>query len=323
MNVSGAGKRAKGAKSRPADGIPELPNTQGDLFWEMNKPGTEFKQNMVGIVIVRADGTVGYVNPYLASLTGELPADMIDKPILDFVAEQDRTAIAELLADCLSGKRRFVQMESTVTHKNGKTVDIFIDASAAVFEGQPAAIGAVIDISARKQAEAELRASEEKYANALKMVDAADWEYDVLTDLFTFNDDFYRLCRTTAEEVGGYTMSSADFIQRFIHPDEIASIGAEMQAAIETTDPDFSQFSERRIIFGDGTPGYVSVRLFIVKDEAGRTIKCHGAYQDITKRKQTELALATSEAELQAALSNMTQGLVLLDAEDEFRQKTR
>ena len=131
-------------------------------------------------------------------------------------------------------------------------------------------IGAVIDISARKRVEAALRISESKYANALKMVGAGGWEYDVLADRLIFNDAYYHVFRTTAEAVGGYTMSSADFVQRFVHPDDRESVGAEIKAAIETNDPDFSRTIEHRTLYGDGTSGYIAVRLFIVKDEAGR-----------------------------------------------------
>ena len=283
MNESATHKGAKRSKPRPVDVLPVLPNIPGDLFWEMNKPGTEFEQHVVGIIVVRADGTIGYINSYFAGLLGDLPADMVGKPILDLTLEQDKATIAEVVEDCLTGKRRFVQFETSIIQKSGKTVDIFVNASAAIFEGQPAVIGAVIDISARKQMEAALRTSESKYANALKMVGAGDWEYDVLADRLIFNDNFYRVFRTTAEAVGGYTMSSADYARRFVHPDDRESVGAEVKAAIETNDPDFSRRLEHRILYGDGTSGYIAVRLFIIKDQAGRTIKSYGVNQDITK----------------------------------------
>ncbi|WP_417676018.1 EAL and GGDEF domain-containing protein [Roseibium sp.] len=315
MNEFATHKGAKRSKSRPLDALPVLPNTSGDLFWEMNKPRTPFEQITVGIVVVRADGTIAYINPYFAGLIGVLPADLVGKPILDFAAEQDKARIAEVVKDCISGKRRFLQFESTVTHKSGNTVDIFIDASTAVFEGEPAAIGVVIDISARKQAEIALRTSETKYANALKILGAADWEYDVQADRFTFNDNFYRIYRTTAEAVGGYTMSSADYARRFVHPDDREIVGSEVKAAIETNDPDFSRTLEHRILYGDGTSGYTAVRFVIVKDGAARTIKSYGVNQDITKRKQMEMALAASEMKLQSALANMSHGLLMLDSE--------
>lgn len=315
MNEFATQQSAKRSKPRPADVLPVLPNTPGDLFWEMNKPRASFEQIAVGIVVVRADGTIAYINPYFAGLIGDLPADLVDKPILDFAAEQDKARIAEVVKDCISGKHRFVQFESTITHKNGNIVDIFIDASTAIFEGEPAAIGVVIDISARKQAEIALRTSETKYANALKILGAADWEYDVLVDRFTFNDNFYRIHRTTAEAVGGYTMSSADYARRFVHPDDREIVGVEVKAAIETNDPDFSRTLEHRTLYGDGTSGYTAVRFVIIKDRAGRTIKSYGVNQDITKRKQTEMALAASEMKFQSALANMSHGLLMLDSE--------
>ncbi len=54
------------------------------------------------------------------------------------------------------------------------------------------------------------------------MAHLGHWEYDVAEDLFTFNDQFYKIFRTTAEEVGGYKMSSADYARQFVHPDDIS-----------------------------------------------------------------------------------------------------
>ena len=160
MSEAATHKGAKWSKPRPVEVLPVLLNMPGDLFWEMNKPGTAFEQNVVGIVVVRANGTIAYINAYFARLIGDLPTDMVGKPILDIVPQRDKTTVADVVKDCISGKRRFVQFESAITHKNGNTVDVFINASAAIFEGRPAVIGAVIDISARKQMEVALADSE-------------------------------------------------------------------------------------------------------------------------------------------------------------------
>ncbi len=199
--MNGAGKRARRSKSRPEDVLPVLPDTKGDLFWEMNEPGTEFKQSVVGIVVVRADGTIGYINPYLASLVGELPADMVNEPLLDFVAEQDRAAIAEVVKDCVSGKRRFVQLETTITHKSGTIVDIFVDASVAVFKGQPAAVGAAIDISERKQAEQALADSEAKLQTALTNMSQGLLMQDEEGRIILFNRRFAEIFQLPQDQI--------------------------------------------------------------------------------------------------------------------------
>jgi diguanylate cyclase (GGDEF)-like protein len=239
----------------------------------------------------------------------------VGKPFLDLVPESGRAAVVENLKVHLSGTNGFVQIEMSLCARDGGNVDVLINASAAIFEGQPASLGVEIDISARKQMEVALRTSEAKYANALKIMNAGDWEYDFLTDRFTFSDNFYHLFRTTAAAVGGHTMSSAEYAGRFVHPDDRDLVGAEVKAAIETTDPNFSRAFEHRMLYADGTPGYIAVRIFIVKDKAGRTIRSYGVNQDVTKRKEAELALAASEMTLQAALSNMSQGLLMLNAE--------
>ncbi len=288
MNRSGTGKRAKRSKSRPADVNPDIPNTPGDLFWEIDRRPMEFDQNLVGVVIIRADGTIAHTNAYFARLLGGFPADFIGKRLLDIAPEMDKSPGAKVLQACLSGESHSGQFETAVNGTDGNTVDLLVNAVAGVFEGQPAGIGMFIDISERKQVETALRTSELKYANALKIIDALDWEYDVPADRFTLNDNFYRIFRTTAEAVGGYTMSSADFIQRFVHPDDRETVGAEVKAAVEANDPNLSRTFEHRILYGDGTSGFISVRLLLVRDQAGRTIKSYGANQDITKRKEAE-----------------------------------
>ncbi len=149
-------------------------------------------------------------------------------------------------------------------------------------------VGITHDITDRKQAEEALRRNEAQLAEALRIAQLANWEYDVASDTFTFNDQFYALLRTTAEAEGGYTMSSARYAQRFVHPEDAPIVGQEIATALATTDPHYSRQIDHRIFYADGEPGYFSVRFYIEKDAAGRTVKTFGANQDITERKRAE-----------------------------------
>jgi signal transduction histidine kinase len=149
----------------------------------------------------------------------------------------------------------------------------------------------------------------------LEMANLGHWEYDIANDLFTFNDQFYKIFHTTAEQSGGYTMHSAEYAQRFVHPGDVAVVVEETRKAIETTDPHFNRTIEHQMLYTDGTVGYISVRFFIVKDSHGRTVKTYGVNQDITKRKRAEEALKQSKEQLRFLSSR------LLDAQEEERKR--
>lgn len=146
-----------------------------------------------------------------------------------------------------------------------------------------------------RKTQEELKASKAQLSNALEIAHLGHWEYDVSSDLFTFNDQFYKLFRTTVEKIGGYTMSSAEYARRFVHPEDIEVVGRETQKAIETTDPNFNRQIEHRILYADGTVGDIAVRFYIIKDARGKTLKTYGVNQDITERKKVERSLQESE----------------------------
>ncbi|HSD82902.1 MAG TPA: PAS domain S-box protein, partial [Anaerolineae bacterium] len=169
----------------------------------------------------------------------------------------------------------------------------------------------------------ELTTSESQLSEALRASRLANWEYDIAADTFTFNDRFYALLRTTAEREGGYTMSAAQYAQRFVHPDDAALVGHEVQLAIETADPKFTRQIDHRIFYADGEMGYFNVRFRIEKDAQGRTIKTYGANQDITERKRAEAEreqlLATQQrraVQLQTASEVSRAASSILNAEE-------
>ena len=144
------------------------------------------------------------------------------------------------------------------------------------------------DISERKHAEDALRLSQSRLASAVEMAHLGHWEYDVEADLFTFNDQFYKVLHTTTEEVGGLTMSLADYQSRFLHPEESHTVEMEDRLARMADSSDYTHQVEQRVRFADGDDGWISVRTYLQKDRAGRTTRTYGIIQDITERRRVE-----------------------------------
>lgn len=150
------------------------------------------------------------------------------------------------------------------------------------------AIESIRDITKRKKMEEQLKESEAQRKIAMNMAKLVHWEYDVSSDLFTFDDQFYKLYSTTAKDEGGTQMSSREYARRFIPPEESFMMAEELVKALETDDPNFSRQVEHSIIRADGERRFIIVRYGVIKDDKGRTIKTYGANQDITERKNAE-----------------------------------
>jgi PAS domain S-box-containing protein len=237
------------------------------------------------------------VNPALCSLLGYSREELETKHLIDVTHREDRAASRESVRCLLAGDKASDRLAKRYLHKDGRTV--WGDVSTILLrnrDGSPRCfITHVLDISDHKRFEAALRKSEAQLSSALQMARAGHWEYDVAGDMFTFNDNFYRIFRTTAAEVGGYEMSSAEYAGRFCHPDDAGLVAQEVRAAIETTDPSHRRQLEHRVLFADGEIGHIAVRFSVIKDAQGRTVSTFGVNQDITERMRFQAQIAQSD----------------------------
>jgi two-component system cell cycle sensor histidine kinase/response regulator CckA len=158
-----------------------------------------------------------------------------------------------------------------------------------------------------------METDQQQLRKALEIARSAYWEYDVPNDTFIFNDQFYSILRTSAEREGGYTMGSARYASRFVHPDDAAVVGREIHKALTTPGPTYSQEIDHRVIFGDGTVGFFAVHIHILKDEVGKTVRTYGVNVDITWRKRVEEELRRTVSLLQSTFDSTSEGLLVVD----------
>ncbi|PKO37895.1 MAG: hypothetical protein CVU33_10905 [Betaproteobacteria bacterium HGW-Betaproteobacteria-6] len=115
------------------------------------------EQSLAGVYIIQGP-RFRYVNPWFAKVFGyESPAEIIDRvAVSDLVAPEDRQTVADNVRRRESGEIDALHYGFTGLRRDGSKLDVEVFGTAVDYEGQPAVIGIIIDISKRKQAEAEL-----------------------------------------------------------------------------------------------------------------------------------------------------------------------
>jgi PAS domain S-box-containing protein len=169
----------------------------------------------------------------------------------------------------------------------------------------------------------ELGVNESRLSTALDIARLGNWEYNFEKDIFYFNDSFYSVFRTNIQNVGSYELSSAEYSQRFVHPEDAALVGEEIGLVLQSTERDFNKYLEHRAIFPDGSVGHIAVNIHVERDENGKITRWYGANQDITERKTAQEIIAARAKQLEEAqtfldsvIENLPNMLFVKDAED-------
>ncbi len=246
------------------------------------------------------DGITQYWNDASAQLYGYTSEEAVGKNLIDLIIPPEmRDEVGNAIRYMAESGQPIPASELSLMKKDGSRVAVFSSHAIVKRSGGTQELFCIdIDLTDRKRAEEALRESQQMLAEAMDLANLVNWEYDVGTGIFTFNDQFYTLYGTTAELEGGYQMSAKNYAQKFVYPEDLGVVAEEVEKAIKTSDPHYMSQREHRIIRRDGEIRDIVVRIRLVKDAAGRTVKTRGANQDITERKRMEEALRHANAKL-------------------------
>jgi PAS domain S-box-containing protein len=171
-------------------------------------------------------------------------------------------------------------------------------------------VGTHVDLTEQKNAENALRDNQAQLATAMDIAGLVNWEFDVASGMFTFDDRFYALYETTADREGGNQMSAETYLREFVYPDDRPAVLAEIEKIITTKDPHYAGRMEHRITPRDGSVRNIISQFAPIMDPDGNVIRTFGTNQDITDFKLMESEIRSLNIVLEQRVKERTEALV-------------
>jgi PAS domain S-box-containing protein len=268
-------------------------------------------QNSSDIIrILDADRRIIYESPSAERILGYPPGFMIGRNPLEYIHADDRERVRNDFQEVLDRTNPGTPTEFRILKADGGY--IWVDALGTNLLDVPGVNGIVITtrpIQQRKEAEKAIRENQARLTTAMDIARLVNWEFDVASGMFTFDDRFYTLYETTADREGGNLMSAETYMREFVYPDDRPAVLAEIQKRLSTTDPSFSSQMEHRITPRDGSVRYIIVRHVPIMGPDGKVIRTYGANQDITDRKLMESEIRSLNTVLEQRIKDRTEAL--------------
>lgn len=265
---------------------------------------TYTENSLVGVLVLQ-DNRLRYANPALARMFGFEPAELIDTvDVLELVHPDFQDLIRQKITARLAGtppKQYTIQG----VRRDGQVIYCEISGSRISYQGRPALLATVIDITQRFMAEAALRASEEKFRHLVEKMNDGLGICDAQGHIVYVNPRFCELIGyTEAELLGRPLCDLLDAENQRILTEQLQRrrAGDETTYQVVWTRKDGSQL-----------PTQVSPRPLF--DQHGQFQGSFAILTDITVYRQAEAALQRREQYFRQLTDNVSDVIGLLTAD--------
>ncbi|MFX0185114.1 MAG: PAS domain S-box protein [Candidatus Hodarchaeota archaeon] len=260
-----------------------------------------------GIAIVQ-DGLVKYLNPSLASMAKLHIKDVINSPFMNFIHPDALPEFVDRYNKRMAGQDVPTIYETKIVLKDGTSLNVEINASVVSYQGKPADLAFIRNITKRKQAEQALRESEEKYRSILENIQDGYYEVDLDGKFTFFNDLICNLLGYEENEILGMSY------KQYCEENTAEIVFQTFNEVFKSKKP--SKAFNWEIIRKDGNKKYVEASVSLMTDLGGKPIGFRGLVRDISSRKQMEEELKESEARYRTLITTMSEGVWVTDLQN-------
>ncbi|MDA8743416.1 protein kinase [Rubripirellula amarantea] len=162
-------------------------------------------------------------------------------------------------------------------HTDGHHIDVLINARIVEVLGETMLLSTMRDISLRKKAERELKASQSRLRDLQRMAGLATWSYDVESQKVKWNNEAFLLAGRSLDE----GTPTREELFEMVHPDDRARLQEALELAIQTGAAYELSVRQRG---GDGEYVWVRVRGQPILNESGKAVEVFGVFMERPQR---------------------------------------
>jgi PAS domain S-box-containing protein len=271
QDVSG---RIIGASTIAQD-ITELKRA-AEIVKESEKKYRDLFENANEAIFVAQNEKLVFINPMLTRMFGYSAAELSAKPFIAFIHPDDR----EMVIDCHRRRLKGESLPSTYTFRiNRKDGSIrWTELSTVVidWEGKPATLNFLSDITDHRQAEEKVRQVAEEWQTT----------FDSINDMVSIQDRDYKIIRLNKAYADAVGMKMQDIIGRpchqVVHNAASHILNCPHHRTIETKKAMTQEVFEPRL------GAYLEVSTSPIFDKAGEVIGSVHIAKNISERKRAE-----------------------------------
>jgi diguanylate cyclase (GGDEF)-like protein/PAS domain S-box-containing protein len=254
---------------------------------------------------IGADGRLISVNEKWLAKFGYARDEVLGKPLTDFMSAKSReSAITQGLPELFRGGR-CENLEYQMVGEGGCVIDVLL---SAVGEPDRGSVVVITDVTALKETERRLAASEARYRELIEgqseLVSLATPE----GELRYVNEAFARLYGRRPHEMAGRSLLE-------FAPSECRPVVTDALKKIREAGE--SHESENQVLLLNGERRWIAWSHRAVTDANTASILIHSVGRDIERRVEAENRLKESEARHRFLAEHSTDLILLLGAEDE------
>jgi diguanylate cyclase len=235
---------------------------------------TVLENSLFGVAVIDKKRTIRWVNPVVCKLAGvESPEVLIGSQCGDYLcpAEQHQCPI-------LDNGQKLDNSERILRRSDGQTIPILKSVTEINLEGEDVLLETFIDITERKQAEASLRESEQRYREILETMEEGFYDVDLKGKIIACN-------RAATKMLGYEEMEIVGKSYKLLVKDAEA-VFREFNQAFKSANSQFSVVME--MICKNGSLITADLSITLTRDQHGNITGFRGLGRDITDRIKME-----------------------------------